>query len=284
MRRLSTVAPAAGVPASAHDRRLQAIASISASLTRARDLETAARPLVEQVQALLGVEFAAVTVVDPDATEATGVLARQGDQDADWWREVRLDLRNEPSGIASTVFDAAPVVVYDIESSPRVSTRLSARTGAKSALWVPILAEERVVGVVTAASTIAKRAFTGEEIALLQVLAGEVALALERMRSADALAVALAREQATAAIARKLRGQRTLDDLARVAGRELRNVLALDDVEVAVGADGAPTITCSRAEPLTKKPSMTERSPTSNKSRPTRRNPPAKNQSLKRSK
>ena len=243
--------PAADATASAHDRRLRAIASISASLTRARDLETAARPLVEQVQALLGVEFAAVTVVDPDATEATGVLARQGDQDADWWREVRLDLRNEPSGIASTVFDAAPVVVYDIESSPRVSTRLSARTGAKSALWVPILAEERVVGVVTAASTIAKRAFTGEEIALLQVLAGEVALALERMRSADALAVALAREQATAAIARKLRGLRTLDDLARVAGRELRSVLALDDVEVAVDAEGAPAIACSRAEPLT---------------------------------
>ena len=251
MRRLSTGAPAADATASAHDRRLRAIASISASLTRARDLETAARPLVEQVQALLGVEFAAVTVVDPDATEATGVLARQGDQDADWWREVRLDLRNEPSGIASTVFDAAPVVVYDIESSPRVSTRLSARTGAKSALWVPILAEERVVGVVTAASTTAKRAFTGEEIALLQVLAGEVALALERMRSADALAVALAREQATAGIARKLRGLRTLDDLARVAGRELRSVLALDDVEVAVDADGAPAITCSRAEPLT---------------------------------
>src|SRR5437764_9969722 len=239
LRRLSTGAPAAGATASAHDRRLQPIAAISASLTRARDLETAARPLVEQVQALLDVEFAAVTVVDPDATEATGVLARQGDQDADWWREVRLDLRDEPSGVASTVFDAAPVVVYDIESSPRVSTRLSARTGAKSAVWVPILAEGRVVGVLTAANTSAKRAFTGEEIALLQVLAGEVALALERMRSADALAVALAREKATAAITRKLRAQRKADDLARVAGRELRNVLALDDVEVAVGADGA---------------------------------------------
>src|SRR5439155_2183433 len=137
--------------------------------------------------------------------------ARHGDEDATWWRDVRLDLRNEPSGIASTVFDAAPVVVYDIESSPRVSPRLAARTGAKSAVWVPILAEERVVGVVTAGSTVAKRAFTGEEIALLQVLAGEVALALDRMRSADALATALAREQASAAIARKVRGHRKLD-------------------------------------------------------------------------
>jgi PAS domain S-box-containing protein len=251
LRRLFAGAPIVDVAPSAHDRRLQAIAAISAALTRARDLETAARPLVEQVQTLLGVEFAAVTMVDPDATEATGVLARHGEEDADWWRDVRLDLRNESSGIASCVFDAAPVVVYDIESSPRVSPRLIGRTGAKSAVWVPILAEERVVGVVTAANTVVKRAFTGEEIALLQVLAGEVALALERMRSADALAIALAREQAAAAIVRKLRGQRKVDDLVRVAERELRSVLKLEEVAVSVGSDGRPTITCERSDPLT---------------------------------
>src|SRR5262245_15570556 len=249
LRHLRAARPTVDVPRSANDRRLEAIAAISAALTRARDLETAARPLVDQVQTLLGVDFAAVTVVDPDATGASGVLARFGDEDADWWRDIRLDLRNEPSGIASAVFDAAPVVVYDIESSPRVSPRLSARTGAKSGVWVPILADERVVGVVTAAATVAKRTFTGEEIALLQVLAGEVALALDRLRSAEALASALAREQATADIARKLRGQRKADDLVRVAEGELRAALGLEDVSVVV--DGKrPSITWTRAQPL----------------------------------
>src|SRR5438046_242142 len=250
LRRLSMGVQAAGADASANDRRLEAIAAISAALTRARDLETAARPLVEQVQALLGVDFAAVTVVDADAARASGILARLGNDDVDWWRDVRLDLRNEPSGIASAVFDVAPVVVYDIESSPRVSARLAARTGAKSAVWVPILAEERVVGVVTAANTAAKRPFTGEEIALLQVLAGEVALALDRMRSAEALATALAREKATAQIARKLRGQRKVDDLVRVAELELRSALDLEDVSVVVDADDRPSVTWARALPL----------------------------------
>ena len=234
-----------------HDRRLQAIAAISGALTRAHDLETAARPLVEQVQALLGVEFAAVTIVNPEASEATGVFARQGDADAEWWRELRLDLRNEPSGIASAVFEAAPVVVYDIESSPRVSAKLAERTGAKSALWVPILAEERVVGIITAGSTTGRRTFTGGEISVLQVLAGEVALAFDRMRSADALASALAREQATAAIARKLRGRRKVDDLVRIAERELRDTLHLDQVTIALAPEGAPKITYRRVEPLT---------------------------------
>ena len=250
LRQLRAGSPAVEPPPSANDRRLEAIAAISAALTRAHDLEAASRPLVDQVQALLAVDFAAVTVVDPDAERASGVLARFGDADAGWWREIHLDLRNEPSGIASAVFDAAPVVVYDIESSPRVSARLAARTGAKSAVWVPILAEERVVGVVTAASTTAKRAFTGEEIALLQVLAGEVALALDRMRSAAALASALAREKASAEIARKLRGQRRVDDLVHVAERELRNALGLDEVTVVVGADDRASITWARAEPL----------------------------------
>jgi PAS domain S-box-containing protein len=233
-----------------HDRRLQAIAAIATALARARDLETAARPLVEQVQALLGVEFAAVTLVDPDTTEAKGILARLGDADARWWRDVRLDLRNEPSGIASAVFEAAPVVVYDVESSPRVSQRLVERTGAKSAVWVPILADERVVGVVTAASVSGKRTFSGDEVALLQVLAGEAALALDRMRSADALAGALSRQEAMAAISRELRREREVSSILRVAARELRRALGLDDVKIELDPDDRPTISWTRGEPL----------------------------------
>src|SRR5579862_8443721 len=234
---------------SARDRELGAIAAIASSLTRAKDLETAARPLVEQVQSLLDVVFSAVTVVDPDSMQAAGVLARLGEVDADWWRELRLDLRDEPSGIASAVFDAAPVVIYDVSGSPHVSRILAQRTGAKSGLWVPILAEERVVGVLTAASTSRKRAFGSEEIALLQVLAAEVALALERFRSADGLAAALGREQAVAAIGRKLRAERSAEGLVRVATDELASALGLDHVVIDLSGSKA-RIDWQRAEPL----------------------------------
>ena len=186
------------------DRGLDAIASISAALARARSLEDAARPLVEHVRELLGVDLSGVVLVDPDATVATGVLAVHRGEDVPWWPELRLELREEPSAIASAVFDAAPVTIYDVPNSHQASRRLVELTGAKSGAWVPIVAEERVVGVVTAVSTTAHRAFTSQEIALLQTLAGEVALALERLRSADALAEALARERAGARIARRL--------------------------------------------------------------------------------
>jgi PAS domain S-box-containing protein len=240
----------AETPHAPHERELAAIASISGALTRARDLESAARPLVRETQSLLGAEFVAVTVVDAERREATGVYARLGDEDATWWRELRLDLRDEPSGIASAVFEGAPVVVYDIPSSPKVSTRLAERTGAKSAAWVPILVEERVVGVVTAATISARRAFTTDEISLLQVLAGEAALVLDRLRSAEALALALQREQAIAAIARKLRGERDGDEIVRVAIRELRETLRLDRVSIDVQPGRPSEIGYDRAVPL----------------------------------
>src|SRR5207342_3532239 len=100
-------------------------------------------------------------------------------------------LHNEPSGIASAYFEAAPVSVYDVESSPLVSPRLVKAVGAKSGAFVPLVVEERVVGVLVAATTGERRAFTSEELRLMQALAGEAAIALDRTRSAFALDQAL---------------------------------------------------------------------------------------------
>jgi PAS domain S-box-containing protein len=247
---------------SLRDREMEALAAISTALARARDLETAARPLVQQVQELLGVELAGVTLVNEDVTQATGVLAQVEGEDVDWFRELRLDLRNEPSGIASAVFEVAPIIAYDCKASPNINQRLVELVGAESGIWVPIVAEHRVVGVLIAVTTTAKRVFTPDEIALMQALAGETALALDRMSSAAALADALEREQRIAAIARRVRGELSTDEVIRVVTEELRSALSLEHVAVELGdeeADGIPiraglsrvgTITFERAEPL----------------------------------
>jgi len=240
---------------SLRDRELSVVASISNALARARDPEGAARPLVRQVQELLGVDFAAVAVVDEDGETATGVYGRLGGKDVDWWPGMRVDLLGEPSGIASAVFDGAPVAVYDVASSALVSPRLVERLGVKSGVWVPLVAEDRVIGVLVASTTREQHAFTPEEIALLQALAGEAALALERLRSAEALKVALAREQLVAEIARRIHGELDVDEVARVASEQVRDALQADDVTVDV-ADEVPaapsgvTLRVERAEPL----------------------------------
>ena len=95
-----------------------------------------------------------------------------------------------------------------------------------------MIAEERVIGVLVVASTDAKRAFTAQELSLLQAIAWEAALALERLRSASALYDALGREQAIGEIARRVRAEHDPEGIVRVAREELRRVLRADDVGV----------------------------------------------------
>jgi len=58
-------------------------------------------------------------------------------------------------------------------------------------VWVPLISEERVLGVLVAVSTGERRAFTSEEITVMQALAGDAALAFERTQSAAALELVL---------------------------------------------------------------------------------------------
>jgi PAS domain S-box-containing protein len=241
--------------ASSRDRELQAVGRISAALARAGDPVDAVRPVVRHVAELLGVGFVAVAVLSDAGDEATGLYAEASGEPAHWWSEVRVDLQSEPSGIASCAFDAAPVTVYDIASSPLASPRLAAQADAKSGAWVPMIAEKRVVAVLVVASTDAKRAFSQEEIAILQAVASEAGLALERLRSAAALAGALEREQRAAEIVRRIRAQLEPSQVIGVAREELAGALGVADVTIDTGG-GVPEVRVGREEPLTHSESL----------------------------
>src|SRR5919206_376040 len=134
-----------------------------------------------------------------------GLVARAKGEDVPWWSEMRINLHTEPSGIASAYFEAAPVAIYDIASSRLVSRRLADAVDAKSAAFVPLTVQERVIGVLVVATTTERRAFTPEELRLMQALAGDAAIALDRTRSAVALDQALARERLVGKISRRVR-------------------------------------------------------------------------------
>src|ERR671937_807698 len=220
------------------DRELEAVSAISTELARTHDAETAVRLLLRHVLELVGVEFTALALVDEDSTEAVGFLALDRSGELDWWRDVRLDLLNEPSGIASAVFEAAPLTIYDVEGSNRVSRRLVELVRPKSGVWVPLISEKRVLGVLVAVTTRERRAFTSEEITLMQALAGDAALSLERTHSAAALEQALERERLVSRIAAKVRSD--VDALLRVAVAETGAALGVDRCFVRLGEPGQP--------------------------------------------
>jgi GAF domain-containing protein len=221
------------------DRELGVLTEISPALARAREPVDVCRPLVRRVAELMSVGFAAVAVVSEDDREAVGIYGERDGEPAEWWQAVRIDLAQEPSGIASAVFDAAPVTIFDVGGSPQVSSRLATAVGAQSGAWIPMIAEERVVGVLVLATTAEKRAFTPDELTLLQAIAAEAGIALERLRAASALASALQRERVVAEMTRHVHGETTPADVIRVGLEELQKA-GIDGVSFE--ADGSARV------------------------------------------
>jgi PAS domain S-box-containing protein len=220
------------------ERELEAVATLSDALARAADPESVARALLDQVSRRFEVDVAALALVNEDATEATGLLMRIEGEDVDWYREVRYDLLNEPSGVASAVFEAAAFAVHDAQRSSRVSQRMVGRLGARSVAYVPLIIKERVAAVLVVADTRRRRTFASDELLLMQALASEAAMALERAQSAAALGSALDRERLVARISRKVRSELDLDAVLRVAVQETARALGLQRCFVRLGEPG----------------------------------------------
>jgi PAS domain S-box-containing protein len=219
------------------ERELESLRRIAGELARTPDVEGVVRALLDEIGSLFDVGFAALTFVSQDAAEAAGYLARSHGRDLDWWRDVHLDLEREPSGIASVVFEAASFAVYDVTASNRVSARLAAETGARSAAFVPLVSEGRVIAVISVATTDDHRAFSSEDLAAMQALASEATIALDRTRSAIALGEALERERLVAAIGRRLRGELELDTALQATVQETARALGASRCFVRLGED-----------------------------------------------
>ena len=230
------------------DRDLAAVSQLSRELVRADGAASVSRTLVEEARDVLGADLVALVLVD-DAGRGSVVDAVRNGQPIDWLVGETLDLINEPSGVATVVATGESLAVVDAMSSPRVSRRLVERAGLRSAAFVPLLVGGRTLGVVVAGST-TPRVFTFDELELLQALASESALAIERLRATEALATALEREQLLGRIAYDLRSELDLDSVLDVLVREVGEALELTRCFVRLGApvaaewrrDGLPTI------------------------------------------
>jgi GAF domain-containing protein len=225
--RARPAAAAAAARERERERELESLRRIAAELARTSDVEGVARALLDEISLLFEVGFVALTFVSEDGREASGFLARADGTDVPWWPDVRLDLEREPSGIASAAYEASSFAVYDVGASTRVSARLAAEAGAKSAAFVPLVSEGRVIAVISVATTDDHRAFSSDDLDVMQTLASEAAIALERTRTSIELADALERERLLATISRRLRTE--LDPEAAVAA-------AVEETGKALGA------------------------------------------------
>jgi len=214
---------------------LESLSAIATAFGGSDDIATVARELLERVEPLVDVELSLLYLVDNERPVASGVLGRDHGRELDWFREITVELDTEPSGVSTAVAEATPFAVYDVQTSTIVSPRLAQATGARSAAFVPLLANERVIGVLVVGTTSGLRAFSGEELTLLRTVAGEAALALARTSSTSALKAALERERFVARISARVRSELDVEELLHVAVQETGNALRVDRCFIRLG-------------------------------------------------
>ena len=213
------------------------ISRLSAALSRGVTAEEAAERLFDELEGLDGVEAMLLGVVDEEEGRVVGLTSRG--VDLGWWRGAVIDANEEAGGFATVARDRTAYAVHDVDSVATVAGPLAA-VGAKSAAFVPLIAEGRVTGVVAAATLSRRRFFSPSELELMQQLANETALALDTTRSADALRAALERERLVTAIARKVRSEFDLDDVLQVAVSETGRALGVARSFIRLGTPGGP--------------------------------------------
>jgi PAS domain S-box-containing protein len=206
---------------------LESMAAIATAFGGSDDVATIARELLVRVEPLVDVELSLLFVIDNERRIATGLLGRGSGKELDWFRAITVDLDNEPSGVSTAFFEAAPFAVYDVRASTIVSPRLAQATGSRSAAFIPLLADERVIGVLVVGTTSELRAFSTEQLALLRTVAGEAALALDRIRSTSALRAALERERFLARLSARVHSELDVDEVLRVAVQETGSALGV---------------------------------------------------------
>jgi PAS domain S-box-containing protein len=207
-----------------------------ARVVAGHDPASVADGLLREAEQLVHAEISGLFLVDTDSRSASGVAGRLNGEELSWFPGVRIDLDNEPSGVATATFEAAPFAVYDASASKIVSPRLVQATGTKSVAFVPLIAHERVIGVLVAGTVSGPHAFESDELALLQRVAGKAAPAFDRARSTSALAEALERERVVARIASKVRSELDIDKVLAVAVEETGKALGVDRCLVRHGA------------------------------------------------
>lgn len=195
---------------------LERLLEVSRTLSSTLDLPQLLQRVVDSAAELTQSEAASILLYDPAAGELR-FEASSGSQ-TNGLRELRVPL---DSSIAGWVFThTRPMVVQDASTDPRVYRNVDSalRFKTRSILGVPLLVKREAIGVIEAVNKHPTRNYTEDDLAVLETLAAQAAIAIENARLLGKL------QDANAELTRL---DRMKSDFIAIASHELRTPLGL---------------------------------------------------------
>lgn len=211
-------------------RRESALVEFSRQLVGAGGVGEIAQALFRTIDDLFEVDRCALLAVDEEQTRALGVAA-MGMMDAGVG-SINVDLVEDTSAVALVVRDRAPHRVLDGQRESLHNRQIAAALGIRSALYVPLQTSGGVIGVAVIGMSHGLKAFRRDEVDLVQKLANDAAVAIERARFAQALREVGERELIVASVARAVRESLDPQQVLCTAASELGEQTDADDVRV----------------------------------------------------
>lgn len=185
------------------------------------------RSIVEVARAIFHARGSSIFLFDEETDELVFAAVASPDEQS------LLGMRIPSSaGIAGWVLSSrTPIVIEDLANDPRHARDFAVKTGyvPQGLMAVPLLHDERALGVLQVLDRPSNSRFTLQEMELLGLFATQAAVALDLLASARTARRALEGQGEVAAVARVAAALERLDEDRRDAGiallRELERVL-----------------------------------------------------------
>lgn len=164
---------------SAKEEQLRNLAKLSAILNSTLDPKEVQKRAMEAATELMDAEVGSLLLVDEMSNELYFEVAL-GEKSAQV-KEIRLKIGE---GIAGWVAQhGEPLIVEDVQNDPRFAKKADKKSSfvTRNMICVPVKIKDKTIGVLQAINRL-EGAFTREELDLFQMLANQVAIAIENAK------------------------------------------------------------------------------------------------------
>lgn len=178
--------------------------------------------LLTRIRDMLGADTSAVLLLDEDRQELVAWSAAGLEEEVE--RGIRIPIGEGFAGKIAA--ERRPIVLDDVDHSDVLNPVLREK-GVKSLLGVPLMIEERVLGVLHI-GTLTPREFTRDDLELLQLVADRVSIAIDHARLYEAERKARERLEDVQLVTDTALAHLELDELLWELLRRIRDILETD--------------------------------------------------------